>query len=603
MTSLEHFQGRGEAIAAFDGLWAAPSPWILAFTGLSGHGKSTLLNWIEANRCRSQNLPYALIGIGEYAGEIRSAFQAMLETPTGNLREQLSHEHWHQYWQERRTALQDRNRRQMALHQQQIMHGSAEGVQQMSANLAEAYWEMEAATDEVICDAWLDCLETLSDQAQLVVLLDDYDTFQDSATIKELKRFWQVMEWAKGRIPGLRVVLACREAIRHQNDLRVFDGGLICVALAPLKAEESDALLVSLGVTDGAYRQAVFNNLAEGHPLITRMAAEAWREAAGALSAADVPQQTNRQDAIEWVQARILDRLSGPLQEAVRWAALLRWFEADTLEVILNRAITATEFRALTHYSFVIRPRAAPQAWACHDLVRRVQMSYLQQAHPDTFRVFHQKAHNYHRAREEQLESIYHQYFFEPEGGFTAWQSAEREAAFAFDHTTWSALIEIGLAPELRLPPPMLAEVYFRSGRRHYYRAEWEQAVDHLDQALERFNAIGDRLGQANVLMAIGKLSLNQDDPDSLKQGTDFLEQALALYQAIDDRVGPTNIYSFKSQWFAQREQYSEALQFGEMALELALPFIPDHPFTEWLKEFVQSLTEKVREAGLSQAD
>ena len=248
MASLAHFQDREEAIASFDRLWDAPEPWILAFTGFSGHGKSTLLDWFEANRCRPQDIPYALIGVGEHAAEIRGAFHNVLESPTSNLRRHISRESLKVYRRERREALEDRNRRQMALSQRQVMRGSEDGEQVMSANVAEAVREMEAQADELIFESWLDCFERLNEKNRVVLLLDNYDTFQDSAAIEDIKRFWRVMERAYSRVPGLRVVIASREAIRHRNELRAFHNGLADDDLKPLEAADSEALLISLGV-------------------------------------------------------------------------------------------------------------------------------------------------------------------------------------------------------------------------------------------------------------------------------------------------------------------------------------------------------------------
>jgi hypothetical protein len=252
MASLAHFQDRKVAIAAFDHLWDKPTPWILAFTGFSGYGKSTLLDWFEAKRCQAQKLPYALIGVGEYAAEIRQALHALLQSPTGNLRRHISQEKRKVYRQDRRDALGARNQRQMVLSQQQVMHGTDGGEQQMSANVAEAYREMEAQADELIFDAWLDCFEDLEEQARVVLLLDNYDTFQDSAAFEAIKQFWWVLEQAYSRVPGLRVVLVSREAIRHRNDLRVFHNGLADDDLQPLEAADSEALLLNLEVTDVA---------------------------------------------------------------------------------------------------------------------------------------------------------------------------------------------------------------------------------------------------------------------------------------------------------------------------------------------------------------
>ena len=109
MNNLAHFQDRETAIAAFDHLWEASTPWILAFTGLSGQGKSTFLDWLEAKRCQANNLPYALIGIGEYAAQIRGALDGMLDLSTSNLRRHLPHESLRSYREKRAVALADRN--------------------------------------------------------------------------------------------------------------------------------------------------------------------------------------------------------------------------------------------------------------------------------------------------------------------------------------------------------------------------------------------------------------------------------------------------------------------------------------------------------------
>jgi tetratricopeptide (TPR) repeat protein len=565
MNSLDHFTDRETAVAAFDRLWQTPNLWVLAFTGFSGQGKSTLLDWLEANRCLAGELPYALIGMGEYAGQIRAALHAMLETPTGSLSRHLPPVVLQRYRQKRAATLADRNRRQLTLVQQQTMQGSPQGEQQLSANLAEAYRAMDAQADEAIFDAWLECVEALPTGLRPVLLLDNYDTFQDAAAIEELQRFWQVLERARARVPNLRVVLASREPIRHQDDVRALHNGLVDDTLQPLTAGDSDALLASLGVNDAGYRRAVFAHLAQGHPLLTRMAAEAWLEAGGSLGAQDIPRQINREQAVEWVQGRILDRLSGPTKDAVRWAALLRWFQADSLAWILEGALTVDEFRRLTRYAFIIRPRLAPQAWACHDLVRRVQMAHLQQERPDAFRSFHQKARDYWHGRGDALEALYHDFFLDSEAAFAAWQEMEGMVAHDFDHATWSTLVEMALAPELNLPPDMLAHVQYRAGRRHYYRAEWVQAVEQFDQALERFNAIGDRLGQANVLKAIGDVQQFRKDRDAALASYD---QALERFNAIGDRLGQANVLKAIGDVQQFRKELDAALASYDQALE-----------------------------------
>jgi len=204
MASLAHFQDRERAIEAFDRLWDSPAPWVLAFTGFSGHGKSTLLDWLEVNRCQPQKIPYAYISVGEYAAEIRGALHHLLETRATNLRERLPSRSQKHYQIKRRAALEERNRRRLVLTQRQEMSGSQGAEQSMSADLVEALREMERQADELVFDAWLECMAALSNKARLVFMLDDYDLFQSRAAVGDLERFWALMERARARVPGLR---------------------------------------------------------------------------------------------------------------------------------------------------------------------------------------------------------------------------------------------------------------------------------------------------------------------------------------------------------------------------------------------------------------
>ncbi len=634
MTSLAYFQDRETAIAAFERLWDAPQPWILAFTGFSGQGKTTLLEYLEVRHCQTQKIPYARIGLSGFSAAIREAFHHMLESPSATLRASLPAERVERYQRSRHDALEMLNRRRAEIRQVQVMRGAPEGEQVMSANVAEAYREMERQADDPIFDAWLDCMAGLAGAARVVLLLDDYDLFQNQAAVEDLERFWGVLARARGRLPGLRVVLASREKIRHRSRIYALQNGLQSDGLLPLSPADSEALLAALGVTDAAYRQAVYQRLAQGHPLVTRMAAEAWLETAGGIPVDEVPRLTHREQAVEWVQGRILDRLAGAQKQAARWAALLRWFEAENLGAILETAFSEDDFTALRGLAFIGPSRVREGKWACHDLVRRVQSGYLQRAHPQGFRRFHQRARNWYTAHDEALEALYHHFFIEPEEAFEAWKALESRAAFHFDHETWAALTELALAPELPLEDAAWAEVRYRAGRRHYYRAEWQAAEKLFAQALERYHAIGDRLGQANVLQAIGdvqqfrkeldaalesyaqaleryhaigdrlgqanvylslgKLHLQQEEQESRRRGADYLEQALRLYREIGDRAGQTNVYVFRAQFLAAQAQFEAALEYARRALALAMEFIPAHPFTQRLAGFVRALEERL---------
>jgi hypothetical protein len=533
MANLEHFQDRIEAIAAFDHLWDQEMPWILAFTGFSGQGKSTLLDWLEANRCKPWGIPYALIGVGEFAADLGQALTSLLEQPA--IRAGLPAGSVQKYGRERDAILEKLQSERLSITQSQVMENAAGGEQSMRADVAQAVRAQERQAEKRLAEAWQNCLAQFKEDQRIVFLLDNYDAFQDKVSLEDLQFFWGVIDRAHLWLPGLRVVLACREEIRHQNDLRILQNGLGGRDLEPLSPADSAALLQALGVDDPGFQEAVYQRLAQGHPLVTRFAAEAWRDTPSGIPAEEVPSLTSSDVAVEWVQGRILDRLTGPLKEAVRWSALLRWFYAGGLKAILGIDLSADDFQTLTHYSFVIHPRIEPKYWACHDLVRQVQIAYLQRSDPDRFKTIHSQAAAYYVAQGNGLEALYHRFFFETDAAFEEWEKQESEAAFHFDHPTWSALMEIGLASEMALNAFRQANMFYRAGRRHYYRNEWEKTWGFYQQALGLFRAVGSKLGEANVLAAQARIILLTDDPITAEK---HLNQAIALRRAIGSLYG-----------------------------------------------------------------
>jgi tetratricopeptide (TPR) repeat protein len=70
------------------------------------------------------------------------------------------------------------------------------------------------------------------------------------------------------------------------------------------------------------------------------------------------------------------------------------------------------------------------------------------------------------------------------------------------------------------------------------FRDDRDAALDSYGQALERFNAIGSVLGQANVLKAIGDVQQFRKELDA---ALDSYVQALERINDIGDRLGQAN--------------------------------------------------------------
>jgi tetratricopeptide (TPR) repeat protein len=149
----------------------------------------------------------------------------------------------------------------------------------------------------------------------------------------------------------------------------------------------------------------------------------------------------------------------------------------------------------------------------------------------------------------------------------------------------------LGAVPATEQTAALRGHLYLALGKRLYYLARWERALDSYQQALDLYRAVGARLGEANTLLATGTLWLEQDQPEKALKTFD---DALRLYSQVGDRVGQTNVYWTVGQWHAARGDVEEAIPL----LEQAVAFVQEirHPCAASWDAYLQSVrrqTEK----------
>ena len=620
---LSHFQDRQNAIQAFDNLWKQDSPWILSFNGVAGQGKSTLLDWLEVNRCIPEKLRYVNLPIGDYSSDFNTFLARIIEANTAR----FSASAGKKFFLARLKALDDLNQRKLQIQQSQTMSGSPDGEQAMSANVREAVLALEAQTGSVIIEHWLSCMRTISHDEKIILLLDNYDVYQDLVSLNEIRTFWNTMERARQFIPNLRIIVASRETVRHQEHVESLRRGISGEGLHDLSREDSQALLIALGVTDSAFCEAVYR-LASGHPLITRMSAEAWTQTPGGIAVRDVPNISKREEVVEWLQRQIFNRTEEALRPAARWMMILRWFSFDILNSLLENPLSEDQYQKLTSCSFIIPSKLVEGYRAGHDLVRKVQIDYLRREQKISFIEFHKRAYEYFdKVEGAELEKLYHNFFTSPDEAYQAWEELEASAAFHFNHHLWGLLCELGLRDELSLTIPIQAQIKFRAGRRHYYRAEWFLSEQFYNKALKLFKEIGDRLGEANVRKAIGDVQQFRDDRNAAlesynealklfkeigaklgeanvlqshgkllmfsqkpQEGLQLLQEALNIYTDIESIPSQANIYFFLGQLLASNGQKEKAIEMIDQAIELGNRIDPNHPVSLHMKQFLEQV-------------
>jgi tetratricopeptide (TPR) repeat protein len=127
------------------------------------------------------------------------------------------------------------------------------------------------------------------------------------------------------------------------------------------------------------------------------------------------------------------------------------------------------------------------------------------------------------------------------------------------------------------------------------FRKDMEAALSSYGEALGLFRAVGDRLGEANVLKAIGQAYLMGEDQEKYERGAQLLQTSLEIYRQIGSLSGQANTLFLWARWLASRGYISQALPFAQEAFDLGQKFAPGHPVTQYLGEFVAALRSEMQ--------
>ncbi len=592
---LQYFKDREEAIAAFDRLWDGNLPWVLAFSGISGQGKTSLMDYLAATRCQLQRMPFAFIGLAGYVENLPGLLDHLLDQQA--IRSAIPARTFQGYRRAYTDCLNELNQRKLALQLRQEMLNATGSTQTMNVNLLETLEKMEREALLTLLPEWIKCLQEIK-QAKIIIFADDYDFFQDRTSRENLNFLWMSLAQAVDHQPNLRIILASREGIRFTNDIPPLRRGLGEQPLSELNLQDSQALMKDLGVQDAGYCQAVYERLAHGHPLLTELAAQVWLKSESHFSFLQVPLVASQPAAARWLLERILERISARQRQAIEQAGILRWFNRDVLNAIIDEALSADDFRELTRLALFIRPANHKESWACHPVVRQVLLAYLSQEAPGAYLLAHQRSAAYFAGHQQELEALYHHLAADDSEAFDTWLERVNNAGFRFNHADWASLIEIAAAPEMHFSAQQQAEISFQAGRRFYYRMEMDAALASYQQALELFRAVGDRLGEANTLFGLAKMSLASSEPEQREVGAAHLQNALNIYREVGDRSGQCNILFFWAQWLAKNVSAKDALPFAQEAYTLGMSFAPGHPVTEYMGQFVHALQDFLARNG-----
>ena len=568
---LQHFTDREEHIAAFDSLWPGDGRWILAFSGVSGNGKSTLINWLIETACKPKG--YVWHKVDFYTSPPLEAVPRALAELAGP--EAVAHFEQAAARARRRhdEAVDEINRARAgrafapSITQQATASGQISGSPPVidagaRDELRALYGPHQERLEDDLGRAALDAISGLGARPT-VLFLDTYERFAEASPPPTVARLWRLLEQVARRAPGLRVVVGGRQDLPFEP-LRDWT---LWMPLGEFSPQDCDQFLLGFGMRDAALRRKTYE-LFKGHPLTTRMMAEAFADALkrGQPVTQDILQQgTLARSHDEWLYGLVLQYLAESLRQPAKYGPLLRRFTQATLSAALDLTLDDETFHTLVTRAFV-KP-VGPGLYAFHETVRRVQIAWLSGAGDPQAAAVHQRIIQNDQARlDPERDALYHACFNDPSGQFDEWRDQVDRAAFTFDHLWWNELLDVMQVSAInkQLNPQQQADVAFRCGRWHYYHDGWDDALIAYAQAGPLYRAAQNVVGEANVLKAQGDVLAFLDRRD---EALARYEQALGLFRAVGSRLGEANVLLSRGDLLRGQKQFEPAWQEYAAAL------------------------------------
>ncbi|MCW5845513.1 MAG: tetratricopeptide repeat protein [Caldilinea sp.] len=571
LPSPAHFTDREDALAAYDALWQpGGSQRVLNIEGMSGNGKSTLLWFLDNHHPRPAARLHLRLDME--SASVRQGDYELLDALAHQCRPCLDAGALAAYAARKDVALAQAQAIRAAPAEARIEQHVADGSS-VAASPNSITFEVATRLADLRRQARTDLLWELCDALaglaalEMTLFVDSYEYVRHGADAEF--RAWfeeQVLEALLQTLPHLRVVVAGREELpfradRHQRaTLRLWTAG------------ESDRFLQSYAIDDPSLLAAIYAHC-QGHPLLTNLAREVWSAGADVgrpLTPDELRADINRAAAAQWLVSRLLERLPEKLRAAVRAAALLRELSLDALNAVLDAgdALTTAEYQRLLRFSFVIAPPGQPPR--VHDLIRQTEEAWNRTHEPARHQALHALAQAYYAQLGDGagVDTLYHHLALDTDAAFARWKDEMGDALFNFDRQAQQALLEVARLPErwAELNDQQRGDWHYLRGRSEYYSDQWHAALDDYAEALGLFRAVGDRLGEANVLQAQGDVHRWKREYDSARA---MYESALNLYLQVGARQGTANAYLGLGRTALAEGSGAEAVQWTQRAIDI----------------------------------
>jgi tetratricopeptide (TPR) repeat protein len=615
---------------------------ILVIHGVGGVGKSTVLKMYRLS-CRRKGIPVALVGgeevnssvdiLADWANDLSGDKVAL---PT--FQATLTH---YRAIQAKVEAEAKKSSQAMVQVAEKMGKAAVRTAVQMAASTIPVVGPLVGAVGGAGAEAFVDWLRSFLAKPDLELYLDPTkrltddvlsdlthtaacqrlvlmaDTFEQMTTLSDWLRD---LAW---RLPE-NVLLVIAGRVVPEWD-RAWPGWMGRADIIELKEMNPDDLRMLVrryyahirgGEPDPQQVEAIVQ-FARGLPMVATTVVRLWVK----YNMEDF--QAVKPQVVADLVDRLLEGVPLEMRPALEVAAVLRYFNADTLWVLLEGGDADTLYAELRRWPFI---RSRREGLAVHDTVREMMNEALRIRTPGRFRALHERAAGYYEAQLEKatgdereryaLERLYHRIRVNEETGIRLFQeTAEELVRYRLVNQLRVLLNDVNTYP-LERENSRLWREYYNARLAHWEerRVDAERAyqvVGEDERAEPKLRAYalcdwgtllrGRRIGQPDVLersiscfelsLAMGildyKLASNllelgfvYRDKGDWKKALAYLNQALNFYLEHNARYDLACTYLRLKMFYAYRGDWQQMFSMQEQALKIVHE-LGDPPFLQ----------------------
>ncbi|MEG4236411.1 tetratricopeptide repeat protein [Microcoleus sp. Pol14C6] len=279
--------------------------------------------------------------------------------------------------------------------------------------------------------------------------------------------------------------------------------------------------------------------------------------------------QAQTEEEKDWLLAELSLSVLSPERAMALAAAVPHWFDANILAALQPDLAQQAEalYLELQHLPFV--EGFADRGHNIHERTRKAMLRHLWETEEEAFKQFSQRLVDYFGAENtNRIEQIYHAVMADFEAGSSQFERYIRSLDHNFRRGEAEALLAAvqELVEAKRVPESFAADVVYWFGRIHFRFYEAQEALSRYDTALKLYEQVGDNLGKANTLRAIGDVL---QFLDRCEEALERYDTALKLYEQVGANLGKANTLRAIGDVLQFLDRRDEALKRYDTALKL----------------------------------